>query len=234
MIKLIIFVAFITHSGIPQNSNNALKTTAPSLTGMRDEPVVVGATILKKMEEIWKDIAGYEGFYQVSNLGKIKSLDRHINPNVKGSRNVYGRSMVLMKNRYSTCTLIKNKIRKNVSVHRLVAQAFIPNDDKTLIVNHIDGDRYNNIVSNLEWVTYKYNNLHAYRTGLKNGGLGENNNRGRLTEVQVQEIRMHLWWQKHTWTTLARKYGTQRQTIERIAKRTSWAHLPPPYQISNA
>ena len=101
------------------------------------------------MEEIWKDIEGYEGLYQVSNLGRIKSL--------------HGLSEKIMKNSngsggYQKLSLTKNKIPKNFFVHRLVAQAFIPNPESKPEVNHIDEDKTNNRVDNLNWMTSKENN----------------------------------------------------------------------------
>ena len=119
------------------------------------------------MEEIWKDIEGYEGLYQVSNLGRVRSLDRK-------SRNRNGE--ILLKGKvlkcytsshgYPTATLSKNGIRKKIAVHILVGKAFIPNNENKPEINHIDGNKSNNVVTNLEWVTYSENLIHAWRTGL--------------------------------------------------------------------
>lgn len=112
------------------------------------------------MEEVWKDIVGYEDKYQISNLGRIKSLkDTHGNykermlnptPNLKG---------------YLGQCISKNGIRKRVTIHRLVAETFIPNPLNLPEVNHKDEDKSNNSVSNLEWCTKKYNI--NYGTGIK-------------------------------------------------------------------
>lgn len=102
-------------------------------------------------EEIWKDIAGYEGLYQVSNLGRIKSLNyKHT------SRE---RILKTKKNRsgYVVVNLNQAGKRKTYSIHRLVAQAFIDNPQNLPMVNHRDENKQNNIVSNLEWCTSKYN-----------------------------------------------------------------------------
>ena len=111
------------------------------------------------MEEIWRDITGYEGLYQVSNLGRVKS-----NYNKNGK--------TILKNRvncggYCTVLLSKNKKSKNFSVHRLVASLFIHNADAKLFVNHKNGIKKNNEVTNLEWVTTSENQKHAYETGLQ-------------------------------------------------------------------
>lgn len=121
------------------------------------------------MTETWKDIEDYCGCYQVSNLGRIKSLDRLIWNGVKYIQ-ILGR---IKKTKtdvkgYEVVVLSKNGREKVVKVHRLVATAFIPNDMKLPQVNHRDGNKRNNCVDNLEWCTNKENSDHAIRTGLAN------------------------------------------------------------------
>ena len=110
------------------------------------------------MEEIWKDVIGYEDYYQVSNLGNVRSKDREVNA---------WHGIVLKKGRvlkqsignngyYSVCFQINN-IKKQHSVHRIVAQAFIPNLDNMPYINHKDENRLNNNIKNLEWCSAKYN-----------------------------------------------------------------------------
>lgn len=117
------------------------------------------------MEEIWKDIDGYEGYYQVSNFGEVRSVDRQI---IRGNGiwNLNGKCLKQDLNRdgYSLVTLCKNAKCKGFSVHRLVAIAFIGNSH--LDVNHKDGDKNNNHVNNLEYSTKKDNLNHAVQTGL--------------------------------------------------------------------
>lgn len=103
------------------------------------------------MEEVWKDIKGYEGFYQISNLGRVKSL---IRKNVLKEKIIKGG---IQKNGYKFVLLYKDKNSKIFRVHRLVAEAFIPNPNKYKEVNHIDENKTNNNVENLEWCTRKYN-----------------------------------------------------------------------------
>ena len=114
------------------------------------------------MQEIWKDIKGYEGIYQISNLGKIKSLDRkdYANRNLKGVMLKFG----LCKG-YYTVVLSKCGEQKQFRVNRLVAENFIKNLNNYSDVNHIDENKINNRVDNLEWCTRKYNN--SYGTRLK-------------------------------------------------------------------
>lgn len=103
-------------------------------------------------KEIWKDIKGYEGLYQVSNLGNVKSLNY--------GRTCKERILIPCKkpNGYLNVELSKNCICKKFYVHRLVAKAFIENPDNLPQVNHIDENKLNNRVDNLEWCSYEYNN----------------------------------------------------------------------------
>jgi len=116
------------------------------------------------MNEIWKDIKDYEGLYQVSNLGRIKSLKRKVF-HISGERTVNER--ILKQNdctRYLCLFLSKDGKMKKFTVHRLIAETFIENKEFKPCVNHIDGNTKNNKVSNLEWCTYSENELHSYNT----------------------------------------------------------------------
>lgn len=114
--------------------------------------------------EIWKDIAGYEGLYQVSNLGRVKSLER----DTKRARPQHIQERILKQRNgeYLMVYLADAGKYEARLVHRLVAQAFISNPDNKPIVNHIDGNKYNNRADNLEWCTHKENVIHAFVTGL--------------------------------------------------------------------
>lgn len=101
-------------------------------------------------KEIWKDILGYERLYQVSNFGRVKSLNYHRMSFEKILKQFY-------KNGYYFVTLVKNKIHISYLVHRLVAQAFIDNPDNLPQVNHKDENKLNNSVDNLEWCDASYN-----------------------------------------------------------------------------
>lgn len=140
------------------------------------------------MVEIWKDIPGYEGYYQVSNTGKVKSLERISVRNNGKSEDVKCHLRERMLNiqtqaqGYSQVVLSKNGSRKTFRLHALVAKLFVENPFKKKYINHIDGNKKNNKASNLEWVTAKENMAHAYKTGLINHykrkvlQLDENNN----------------------------------------------------------
>lgn len=118
------------------------------------------------MKEIWKDVKEYEGYYQVSNLGRIRSVFR------------YKKVLKMFHNKdngYVYAILYKNKREKCCRVHRLVAQAFIENSLNKPFVNHKDGNKENNCVDNLEWCTVKENTQHAIKNGLLKIPKGEEN-----------------------------------------------------------
>jgi len=121
------------------------------------------------MEEIWKDIDGYDGIYQVSNLGRVKSLERTVNSScrVGGVRTIKEKIFKeVTKNRYVYISLSNNGIDKKHYVHRLVATAFIPNLEHRKEVNHKNGIKSDNRIENLEWATPSENQKHSYDTGL--------------------------------------------------------------------
>lgn len=117
------------------------------------------------MREIWKDVVGYEGLYQVSNFGRVKHLE-YTFTNCSGSHVVKEKiiNSYLQNNGYRLCHLYKKNTRKMFLLHRLVAEAFIPNPNNYPIINHKDSNPQNCEVSNLEWCTYSYNAKYSYDT----------------------------------------------------------------------
>lgn len=118
------------------------------------------------MIEIWKDVPGYEGYYQASNLGRVKSIERVVKHNYGGPKKIKERILKGNVNRhgYLRVNLSRKGLRKSFSIHRIVAMTFIGESD--LVVNHIDGVKTNNNINNLEYVTSQENTAHAVRTGL--------------------------------------------------------------------
>jgi hypothetical protein len=121
-------------------------------------------------KEIWKDIPGWEGYYQASNLGRIRSLDRIVTHSLGGDKML--KSMI-MKQRLFKCGYYyvglqkEGKTQKMCRVHRLIAKAFHPNPQNKPEVNHDDGNKLNNCEWNLEWATRKENAIHSHATGLQ-------------------------------------------------------------------
>lgn len=110
------------------------------------------------MQELWRDIKDYEGLYQISNLGRVKSVGRIVKRGTN-FKPVCERVLKMGdKDGYKYVILSKSGKTKTGWVHRLVAQAFIPNPDKLLCINHKDENPSNNRVDNLEWCTHSYNN----------------------------------------------------------------------------
>lgn len=137
------------------------------------------------MDEIWKDVQGYEGLYQVSNLGRVKSLSRFHNNKTVG---FISKERILIPREnpgrcnYFRVMLYRNKVPHSIMIHRLVADAFIPKIPGKDYVNHIDGDKQNNIVQNLEWCSLKENVQHAFSTGLNRARKGKENIKSRKIE----------------------------------------------------
>ncbi len=125
--------------------------------------------------ECWKPVRGYENLYEVSNTGQVRSLPREV-PFINGSiRKLNGKILKPLVNHsgYLYVCLALDGVQKSKFVHRLVAESFISNVDNALEVNHIDGNKHNNCVDNLEWVTHKYNIQHSFATGLHQKPLAQ-------------------------------------------------------------
>lgn len=149
---------------------------------------------MEEKEEIWKDVVGYEGLYQVSNLGNVKSLERVVKRFVRGKYiSLYPVKEKLLKlyinsNGYISVGLYNNGFN-SFEVHRLVAQAFIPNPDNLPCVNHKDENPKNNNVKNLEWCTYQYNNTYGTiqqrLSDIKKGKPLSLEHRRKLSEAKI-------------------------------------------------
>ena len=167
-------------------------------------------------DEQWRDVVGYEGLYQVSNFGRVKSFH-------KGK--VIIRKPVTLSDGYQQVSLDKNGKRKCMGIHVLVAKMFIPNPENKPMVDHYDRNPANNTVRNLSWVTNSENQRRAVELGSKKCGC--DNPRSNLSPEQVREIRRLYVRRSHEFgsVALAKMFGVSVSTIKRIVNGTSYKNV---------
>lgn len=163
------------------------------------------------MKETWYPVKDFNE-YQVSNWGRVKSLRFNKEKILKQGKHPRGYLQVCLKG-------------KVLLVHILIAEAFLVKPNYKVEVNHKDGDKTNNYVSNLEWSTHSENNLHAFKTGLKNSIHSENNYNAKLTNTQVLEIRAKYKWRIITCKMIAEEYSVSQSLIHSIIKRNHWNYI---------
>jgi hypothetical protein len=164
--------------------------------------------------EIWKDIKGYEGHYQVSNLGRVKSLKNNkelIMTNIKSNLG------------YLRVKLSKDGKIKGFPVHRLVGLNFLDLVNGKNEINHIDGDKKNNHLSNLEWCNRSENMRHADKTGLRVMLKGKRNPKAKLTDEQIRLIRYERKGIQQK--DIAKEFNMKQQTISKIINYKLWTHI---------
>lgn len=164
---------------------------------------------MKVLNEEWRPVIGYEGLYEVSNLGNVRSLYRY-KKQLK---------LLLDKRGYYIVGLYKNKKFNSKSVHRLVAIAFLNNDSNKYAVNHIDGCKLNNNINNLEWVTRNENAKHASLNKLYKGRRGSKCNLAKLTDGQIEKIKL-LRTQGYTQAQIAKEFNVHQTNIHYILTKT--------------
>ena len=133
-------------------------------------------------EEVWKDIKGWEGFYQISNLGRVLGLDRKVYIHERRTQTIKSKILKIryfFKTNYPYVSLCKDSKQKNILIHRMVAEAFLENPLNKRTVNHIDGDKKNNNISNLEYATYSENMIHSFKIGSHKPSFGMLGKRGK-------------------------------------------------------
>lgn len=167
------------------------------------------------MEEVWRDIKDYEGLYQISSLGRVKSFKGKTSKIMIGNTNNRG---------YYLVGLRKDGKRKMFLRHRLVAQAFIPNPNNLPQVNHIDGNKSNNTLKNLEWVNQSENEKHAIKHNLRKPWLNEQNPMSKLKKCQVYFIRRTLR-KEFSSKELADMFKITFGSIDKIGRRENWANI---------
>lgn len=176
-------------------------------------------------KEIWKDVKGYEGLYEVSSLGSVRSKERLVKYSTGVIIKHKGRVLKQENNKgYKRVTLSKNGEVIRFQVHRLVAMHFVDNTERKPHVNHLDGDGANNRVENLEWCTAQENEIHSHKVLGKRALRGEQKSQSKLTETDVIEIRdlyKHGYFQRE----LADLYKVGRRHISDIVNKKRWSWL---------
>lgn len=174
--------------------------------------------------ERWKPIKGFEGVYEISDKGKVKSVARK-------TGTVY-RKEKLRKLHYTKCGYLKVRLThkdKDVTarVHRLVAEHFLSNPENKETVNHIDGNKSNNDVSNLEWATRAEQMQHAYDLNLRKPLSGEDNPHAVLTNEEAEQIRKEYvkHSRKHGTPALAKKYGVKTSVIQDVISNRTYNNI---------
>ncbi len=174
--------------------------------------------------EIWKDIKGYEGLYQSSNLGRIKSLTSYVNHH-RGDKRINNGQIIkqyIGNTGYYRVRLSKKNIVKNHSVHKLVAMAYIPNPQNKPCINHKNLNKQINIPENLEWCTYSENMKHAY----KMGALSKKGEKHHLTILKDSDIlKIRELYKNNTQTKIAELFNMDQSTISSIIHKKTWKHI---------
>lgn len=177
----------------------------------------------KNDREEWRPVVGYEGYYMVSNLGRVRSLTiwtKLVRNGVEYERKRRGRVLKQQNcsNGYKQVHLAKDGLHKIHRVHRIVAEAFVDNPVNLPEVNHKDGDKQNNCASNLEWCTHSYNT--HYRDYRKHG---ERNGMSKLKANQVKEIKRRRESGEKL-KTIADDFGISVHHVSNIARGVRWGH----------
>lgn len=174
------------------------------------------------MEEIFRPIKNYEGYYEVSNLGRVKSLAKEWSVGRKGETILKAGKR---KIGYDFVVLCVDKNKKYVSVHRLVAEHFCENPNSYNVVNHKDSDRQNNNASNLEWTTNSGNAKHGFDYGFRKGMKGVTNGGSILNTDKVIKIRELYYTKKYSQSKIAEMFSIKQTQVSRIVLRKQWQHI---------
>lgn len=172
--------------------------------------------------ELWKNIDGYDGMYQISNFGNIRTWFKP--PSGIRKTPILRRQDITYQG-YHLITLSKNGTKKRYSVHRLVAFAFIPNPENKPFINHIDFNKSNNHFSNLEWCTQKENVKHTIENNRKSTPKGEAHYASRLSKKDVLNIKNLCSDPSISQYDIAKIYDIDQSHVSKINSGSAWNHL---------
>lgn len=179
---------------------------------------------MEKEPEVFKPIKGYEGYYEISSWGRVKSLARVWSVGIKKDTFLkHGKKR--LDNKYLNVTFCVDKVKEVFMVHRLVATYFRDNPHAYNVVNHLDGDIFNNYYKNLEWTTYSGNAKHGFEFGRRKGQKGKQNGATKLSEDQVLKIRILYNIDGISQSKIAKIYGVSQTQISRIILNKRWTYL---------
>lgn len=178
------------------------------------------------MSEKWRDIPGYEGIYQASSLGRVRSLDRVIEHPHTGSTRLRGKVLIQAPNGrgYLKVTLSRDNVKAQRTAHRLVLEAFVGPAPDGMECNHRNGNKTDNRLSNLHWVTASENSRHALRTGLASGKSGEDNGNAKLSPEIAEMIRKIYALNQFTMEEIGLMWGVSHQAIRDVVRGKRWAN----------
>lgn len=180
--------------------------------------------VIYNPSEIWKDVVGYEGLYQISSFGNVKSLGKTIDKGKFGKVFFPEKLLsVFIDNQYFYIGLHKNKKQKKISIHRILAIAFIPNPENKPFINHKNGIKTDNRIENLEWVTPKENSEHASINNLVARNFGEKNGKHKLNTKDILLIRNSRY--KISRKELSKNLNVSIKHIDRIRENKRWRHI---------
>lgn len=220
------------HCGCPASEFKKL-TPGKLPTNQKADNSLENKDVAQKDEEVWKEIPGFEGYFSVSNHGRVRSEDRTVPHARHGKVSYKGNIKKLTPSRRGregkpltlVVSLGKEHKNKSFNVHVLIAEAFLGERPDGLVIDHIDGDPTNNHVDNLEYVTYQENTQRAYDIGLAAGMTGESNPSSKLNRDDVKSIKQLLEDRSMPQAKIAKRYGVCAQVISDIKLGKTWKHV---------